>query len=326
MPTISVIVPVYKVEPYLNRCVDSILGQTFIDFELILVDDGSPDSCPDICDEYAENDCRVHVIHQENGGLSAARNAGIDWVVANSDSQWISFVDSDDWIHTKYLEQLLSAAVENDVAVSICTFLKTDGGILFPKEDRFTIRRWQSETLYVEHNIFATVAWGKLYQKNCFEQVRFPIGKIHEDEFVTYRILFDAKELVMIEEPLYAYYENQAGITKSQWNSKRLDSLMAIQEQITYMKRNGYREGYQRAIRKYIMNLSDHITMIEESDAGIQRQYLPLLRKKLKRALFRYRKTTAVIENKWLYNRVFPHIMKAYWIGKAQINKMLKKG
>ena len=89
MPTISVIVPVYKVEPYLNRCVDSILRQTYQDFELILVDDGSPDRCGEICDEYARQDGRVHVIHKENGGLSDARNAGIDWVEANSDSQWL---------------------------------------------------------------------------------------------------------------------------------------------------------------------------------------------------------------------------------------------
>ena len=97
-PKISVIVPVYNVQQYLHRCVDSILGQTFTDFELILVDDGSPDGCPAICDEYAVKDSRIHVIHQENAGLSAARNTGIDWVLATSDSQWISFVDSDDFI------------------------------------------------------------------------------------------------------------------------------------------------------------------------------------------------------------------------------------
>ena len=103
MPTISVIVPVYKVEPYLNRCVDSILRQTYQDFELILVDDGSPDRCGEICDEYARQDSRVHVIHKENGGLSDARNAGIDWVEANSDSRWLIFADSDDWVHPELL-------------------------------------------------------------------------------------------------------------------------------------------------------------------------------------------------------------------------------
>ena len=115
MPTISVIVPVYKVEPYLNRCVDSILRQTYQDFELILVDDGSPDRCGEICDEYARQDGRVHVIHKENGGLSDARNAGIDWVEANSDSQWLIFADSDDWVHPELLARLLDAATAFEV-------------------------------------------------------------------------------------------------------------------------------------------------------------------------------------------------------------------
>lgn len=96
MSEITVVVPVYKVEQYLHRCIDSILVQTYRDFELILIDDGSPDSCGMICDEYAKSDSRIHVIHQENGGLSAARNAGIDWAFANSDSQWLTFIDSDD--------------------------------------------------------------------------------------------------------------------------------------------------------------------------------------------------------------------------------------
>ena len=104
MPQISVIVPVYKVEAYLARCVDSVLAQTFSDFDLILVDDGSPDNSGAICDEYAEKDPRIVVIHQKNGGLSAARNAGIEWAFAHSNSQWLNFIDSDDWVHPEYLD------------------------------------------------------------------------------------------------------------------------------------------------------------------------------------------------------------------------------
>ena len=106
MPKISVIVPVYKVEKYLRRCIDSILNQTFNDFDLILVDDGSPDSCGDICEKYEKTDNRITVIHRENGGLSAARNSGIKWALKNSDSEWITFVDSDDWLHPDYLKIL----------------------------------------------------------------------------------------------------------------------------------------------------------------------------------------------------------------------------
>ena len=124
MAVISVIVPVYKVEPFLRRCVDSILGQSFRDFDLILVDDGSPDSCPCICDEYEDQDPRVHVIHQKNGGLSAARNTGIQWALRNSDSQWLTFVDSDDWIHRDFLQLLLNAAVTQHVDLALCGFTR----------------------------------------------------------------------------------------------------------------------------------------------------------------------------------------------------------
>ena len=124
MAKISVIVPVYKVEQYLNRCIDSLLCQTFSDFELILVDDGSPDACPAICDSYAEKDARVHVIHQANGGLSAARNAGIEWSLQKSDSEWISFVDSDDWVHERYLESLFSAVRETGAEVACTRYYK----------------------------------------------------------------------------------------------------------------------------------------------------------------------------------------------------------
>ena len=110
MPQISVIVPVYRVEAYLDRCVTSILNQTFRDLELILVDDGSPDNCGALCDAYGRADSRVRVIHQKNGGLSAARNAGIDWVFANSDSQWLTFIDSDDWVHPEMLRRLLDGS------------------------------------------------------------------------------------------------------------------------------------------------------------------------------------------------------------------------
>ena len=121
--TISVIVPVYNVEKYLNRCIDSILAQTFTDFELILVDDGSPDNCGKICDEYAAKDSRIHVIHKANGGLSDARNAGIDWAFANSNSEWVTFMDSDDWIPDNYLFELYHACVQNLSQVAICDYV-----------------------------------------------------------------------------------------------------------------------------------------------------------------------------------------------------------
>lgn len=151
MPTISVIVPVYKVEPYLNRCVDSILRQTYQDFELILVDDGSPDRCGEICDGYARQDSRVHVIHKENGGLSDARNAGIDWVEANSDSRWLIFADSDDWVHPELLARLLDAATAFDLKISVCGYQETEGADPAVLPENMRPCRWTPKQFYMEH-------------------------------------------------------------------------------------------------------------------------------------------------------------------------------
>ena len=136
MPVISVIVPIYKVEPYLRKCIDSVLAQTFTDFELILVDDGSPDNCGAICDEYAAKDDRIRVIHQENRGLSAARNAGIDWAFAHSDSQWLTFIDSDDIVAPDFLAKMISATEQAHADLCVCDFLS-----VFPagKEEKDTL-------------------------------------------------------------------------------------------------------------------------------------------------------------------------------------------
>ena len=181
MHIITIIVPVYKVEPYLRRCVDSILAQTFTDFELILVDDGSPDNCGAICDEYAAQDSRIHVIHQENGGLSAARNAGIDWAFANSDSQWLAFVDSDDWVHPNYLAYLYRAVSEDGTKVSACGYREVlDSNEIIETED-YCSRVLLWEEFLLNHGLKATLAWNKLYSKDLFHELRYPDGKLYED-------------------------------------------------------------------------------------------------------------------------------------------------
>lgn len=226
MPQISVIVPVYKVEPYLRRCVDSILAQTFTDFELILVDDGSPDNCPAICDEYAEKDIRVVVIHQQNGGLSAARNAGIDWAFANSDSQWLSFIDSDDWVHPEYLERLLDAALSNDTEIAFCTltaFTEDDHGyqeVPFWEKPVYCVR----ESVEILHEASVkrsgclsghhVIACNKIYKKELFRDIRYPHGQVHEDEAVAHRVIGACKKVACIAEPLYYYRQHANSITK----------------------------------------------------------------------------------------------------------------
>ncbi len=217
MADISIIVPVYQVEPYLRRCVDSILNQTFSDFELILVDDGSPDNCGAICDEYAQMDNRVVVIHQENGGLSAARNAGIDWAFANSDSQWLAFVDSDDWVHKDYLHIMYNAAVSKKADICQCAYQKVwDQHV----EDEIVLDRTQSsivtgfEAQYRRHGIDVYI-WNKLYKKKIWSAIRFPVGVLYEDTFTTYQLTYAANLIVKTQSRLYYYYQSENSITRN---------------------------------------------------------------------------------------------------------------
>ncbi len=255
MAQISVIVPVYKVEPYLHRCVDSILGQTFSDFDLILVDDGSPDRCPQICDEYAQRDNRVHVIHQENGGLSAARNAGIDWIFNNTKNEWITFIDSDDWVHEKYLDALYHAVVESKCNISICQAID-----VFIKEKDFVINTisfdvLETESFFISDCLHKTIACGKLYNIQCLENIRFPRGKIHEDEFIIHQLLFAEKYVSVTSIPLYYYYQRDESITHAPFSEKKLDAFEARDQQVNYFIKNNYPKAAHYAACLYIMSV-----------------------------------------------------------------------
>lgn len=277
MALISVIVPVYQVEAFLPRCVNSILGQSFGDFELILVDDGSPDSCGALCEEFARQDSRVHVIHQENGGLSAARNTGIDWAFANSESQWLTFVDSDDWLHPQTLEVLLKAAEDSHAAVSVCGYQETTGENPPVDVAQLCASVWTPKDFYLQQTKNFTVAWGKLYRKECFEQLRYPVGKIHEDEFVTYRVLFAREKLAVVFQPLYAYFVNPTGITRKPWSPRRLHAWEAYEQQLLFFEALGDPELKRRNYREYIDNA---FATLQTAEASPNRAELgPTIRK-----------------------------------------------
>ena len=265
MPQISVIVPVDTGEQYLRRWVDSILGQTFADFELILVDDGSPDNCPAICDEYAVKDSRVHVIHQENGGLSAARNAGIDWAFANSDSQWLSFVDSDDWVHPCYLAFMLKAALENHVHISACQYQNVSFQEPYAVYANCKYRTISPEKFYIASPANATVACGKIYWKKDFESIRYPVGRLHEDVYITHLLLFQNETIAVTEFDLYFYFTNPSGITHSVSSQKTKDALEGQRIRLKFFKENGFIAAYEyeRSAPGYIAvemaAMKDHI-------------------------------------------------------------------
>ncbi|MGM9584895.1 MAG: glycosyltransferase family 2 protein [Faecousia sp.] len=258
MAQISVIVAVYKMPEYLPRCIEGILNQTFRDLELILVDDGSPDHCGEICDAYAAKDFRVHVIHKKNEGVCVARNTGLDWVYANSDSRWIFFHDNDDWIHPETLERLLSAAQTLHAEISICGYQETTGADPEIPEGAFTPESWTPKAFYLQHHVNATVCWGKLYSRRIFDGKRYPPGKYIEDEFLTYRLLFACERLAVIPAPLYAYFVNPAGISKKAWVPKRLDAWEAFEQQLVFFRELGDEELVHYRLRKYLENAVDY--------------------------------------------------------------------
>ena len=204
-PLISVIVPVYKVEEYLPRCIDSILAQTYKNLEIILVDDGSPDKCPAICDEYAKKDSRIKVIHKKNGGLSDARNAGLDLCSGEK----ICFIDSDDYVSPRYVEDLYGQMMKTNSDLVLCGFVKVfqdgtfgeperlEGGIIAEEE------YWNA--MYGDAPVNYIVAWNKLYDRRLFEKVRYAKGRINEDEIILHQIISKCHIVSAIRECDYFY-------------------------------------------------------------------------------------------------------------------------
>lgn len=240
---ISVIVPIYKVEPYLRCCIDSILAQTFRDFALILVDDGSPDNCGAICDEYAAKDDRIVVIHQENGGLSAARNTGLDWMFANSNSEWITFVDSDDYIPTRYLQQLYEIAKRKKAGIvcSLASCFSDDKEIKNISDEVYgstlMLGRDACKSILTVDEKISVTAWGKLYKSELFKKARFPEGKIHEDEALIPLVVYNADKVVVLRAWMYGYRNNAEGIMRSEFSLKRFDFLFAVDRCIEYFRK-----------------------------------------------------------------------------------------
>lgn len=241
-PLISVIVPVYQVERYLERAIRSILKQSYRKLEIILVDDGSLDASGHICDRLAAEDERIVVIHKKNGGLSDARNAGLD--IAKG--EYIVFIDSDDFIAMDFVEILLCVSKENDSDVTFCSYQTVDGNIMkeFDRDDISIRKHCETYTreqllynLYDEYHHDSTyfiVAWNKLYKSKLWDNIRFPKGKIHEDEATTYKIFDRAVRGTYVKIPMYAYFSAPDSITREKFSIKRLDFMEALHDRIHY--------------------------------------------------------------------------------------------
>ena len=259
-PEISVIVPIYQVEPYLRRCVDSILRQTFQDLEILLVDDGSPDGCGAICDAYAREDSRVRVLHKENGGLSSARNAGID----AARGEWLAFADSDDWLDPDMLEILHTAALKYGAQIAECSFRRvysdcTREETLCTGACSTGTREDAVEGMY-DWNRFKTVAWDKLYRRSVIGGIRYPAGRLHEDEFTTYRYCWNAETLVYVDASKYNYDCSRSDSIMSQaFREGHLDACFAFHERLLFLRENGVVRLEEKAIANYCYILFDRL-------------------------------------------------------------------
>lgn len=310
MPKISVIVPIYNVEKYLNRCVDSILKQTFTDFECILVDDGSPDKCPKICDEYAKKDMRIRVIHKENGGLSDARNAGID----AAQGEYLGFVDSDDWIHPQMYEILYNSIVENNVKMSICRAEVADEKREFRRIENPHFEVYSGLDILVSE--YSVSACTKLYHRSLFRNIRYPVGRLHEDAFVIYKLFFEAGDVAFTENVLYEYFINCEGITHSKFSLKRLEVLDAEKEQCEFFKKLGIKKYYKWAIRHKAYTMYWQFQELLQNNDEEYIEASKAIAKELKKLLIT-KKIYADIKVKLYphyYEVAFPHFMKYYWL------------
>ena len=226
---ISVIVPVYRVEKYLPACIDSILNQTFTDFELILVDDGSPDRCPEICDETAKRDARVRVIHQANAGLSAARNAGIE----AAHGAWLSFVDSDDYIAPHFYEKMYQTAQRTDADCVMCSVQNVDesgksiDSALMRVADEVKTGQEVLQKIGRDDVTPYLTAWNKLYRRKLFNTLRYPAGRQNEDVFVFAELFCQVQRAACVAEPLYFYRKRIDSIMNSAVTLRNLDEMWA---------------------------------------------------------------------------------------------------
>lgn len=253
MPKISVIVPIYNTERYLPQCLDSIRAQTHSDLEILLVDDGSPDGCGEICDEYAARDHRIRVIHQENRGLSAGRNAGLDTMTG----EFVSFVDSDDIIAPDMLESLLRAMETGGADVGICNFQLIPGGVC-PIGDSCMSQGEFLEKLLEDQAWFYITATNKLYRRGIFRELRFPEGYIHEDEAVIYRIVAQCGRIVTLSRPLYFYRRRSDSITGRGVGIGVTDKLYALADRIVLSREMGWTAPFEANAARFAHSFFDY--------------------------------------------------------------------
>lgn len=240
---ISIIVPVFHAERYLNKCINSIVCQTFSDIEIILVDDGSSDYCGEMCDEWAKKDSRIYVIHKENGGLSDARNVGID--AATGD--YLMFIDSDDYIALEMAEKLYKTLINNKADLSVCNFIRVekDGTPSSGQKQKLLTNGSSSGTdvlniMLTSGAVSYVIMCNKLFKKDLFQNIRFPKGKIHEDEFVAHHLYGCCNRVACISDICYYYVQHEGSIMHERSLKARLHAQESLLDRLNYCEEKGF--------------------------------------------------------------------------------------
>lgn len=280
MSKISIIVPVYNVEKYLEKCIDSILNQTFTDLEILLIDDGSKDKSGEICDRYAKKDDRIRVIHKDNGGLSSARNCGIE----HASSPYLGFVDSDDYIKKDMYEVLYDEIQKDNFDIAMCDLfhcyedkiVKSD-----KKEEKLILNSEQAIKMVMEAKKTSVTAVNKLYKKEIFDSIRYPEGKLSEDAFVIVEILMKAKKIVFTSRQEYYYVHRKNSITTSKFKEKDLNVIEAYKKNLHLIEKNYpclIDVGVMRYLWAHFYVLDKMMLTQEEYDKQIENKVIKVLR------------------------------------------------
>ncbi len=257
---ISIIIPVFKVEKYLQECLDSLLNQTYKNLEIILVDDASPDSCPQICDAFAERDKRIAVIHKKNGGAASARNVGLDC----ASGEFIAFVDSDDYVDEDYISRLLCLMKEENADISVCSFSNVYRNRIERMENAEGIYTAQDYLRLFLQDWKCGLIWNKLFKADLLKDVRFAEGHIIDDEFFTYKAVMSAERIVVKNNNLYYYRQRKSGVMNQGRKKKMFQDRMEYMAERFEAVTNYFPELYT----EYLDNLTDNLIRFK-TEAGV---------------------------------------------------------
>lgn len=283
---ISVIVPIYNAEKYLDRCIKSIINQSYKNLEIILVDDGSSDKCDEICDEWAKKDKRIKVIHKKNSGVSDSRNAGLE--IANG--EYLSFVDSDDYVHKDFIKILYNLCIENNSDISVCEVCETNKDEdINNKIQKGIVRNIFPKSVLEKKESLYFVVWNKLYKKSVFENVRYLKGKIHEDVAITYKLIYYSKKITITNAKLYFYFNAPGSIMRREFSKERFDILYGINDSYEFFMKNNEDKYAYFVLRDFldnILQLYQQCSLLKEEKSEMKKK----LRRKYKET---YKKVTS---------------------------------